>query len=178
MVFMTKPCQSTGEQPNGAPWPQDSPARQEAYNALLRQVAAQHPDQVYVQDLNSYVCPGGNYTEDLDGVPVRESDGSHFDMQPGGGGDYLAPAILPYWVELGPPAGGADERCERPERIAPPVLRSAVRPVSGERPASGRGEGRHRPGAARTMITSVSPAPAPIPQRRPDQPVCARARSK
>ena len=101
MVFMTKPCQSTGEQPNGEPWPQDSSARQAVYNGLLRQVAAQHPGQVYVQDLNSYVCPGGNYTEDLDGVPVRESDGSHFNMQPGGGGDFLAPAILPYWVDLG-----------------------------------------------------------------------------
>ena len=101
MVMETKPCQSTGEQPNGEPWPQDSTARQDAYNALLHKVAAQHPGQVYVQDLNSYVCPGGNYTQDLDGVPVRESDGSHFDMEPGGGGDYLAPAILPYWVELG-----------------------------------------------------------------------------
>jgi peptidoglycan/LPS O-acetylase OafA/YrhL len=101
MVFETKPCQSTGEQPDGAPWPQDSSARQDAYNGLLRKVAAQHPGQVYVQDLNSYVCPGGTYTENLDGVPVRQSDGSHFAMQPGAGGDYLAPAILPYWVELG-----------------------------------------------------------------------------
>ncbi len=101
MVFMTKPCQSTGEQPDGAPWPQDSAARQEAYNALLRQVASRHPGQVYMQDLNSYVCPGDRYTQDLDGVPVREGDGSHFDMQPGGGGDYLAPAVLPYWMELG-----------------------------------------------------------------------------
>jgi peptidoglycan/LPS O-acetylase OafA/YrhL len=101
MVFETKPCQSTGEQPNGQPWPQDSAARQEAYNGLLRTVAAQHPGQVYVQDLNSYVCPGGNYTADLDGVPVRQSDGSHFNVQPGGGGDYLAPAVLPYWVDLG-----------------------------------------------------------------------------
>ena len=101
MVFETKPCQSTGEQPNGEPWPQDSTARQEAYNGLLRKVAAQHPGQVYVQDLNSYVCPGGNYTEDLDGVPVRQSDGSHFAMEPGAGGDFLAPAILPYWVDLG-----------------------------------------------------------------------------
>jgi len=101
MVFMTKPCQSTGEQPNGQPWPQDSSARQAVYNGLLRTVAAQHPGQVYVQDLNSYVCPGGTYTEKLDGVPVRQSDGSHFAMQPGGGGDFLAPAILPYWVELG-----------------------------------------------------------------------------
>ena len=101
MVFDTKPCQSTGEQPDGAPWPQDSAARQDAYNELLRSVAAQHPGQVYVQDLNSYVCPGGSYTQDLDGTPVRQSDGSHFALQPGAGGDYLAPAILPYWVDLG-----------------------------------------------------------------------------
>ena len=127
MVFETKPCQSTGEQPNGQPWPQDSPARQDAYNALLHQVAAQHPGQVYVQDLNSYVCPGGNYTEDLDGVPVRQSDGSHFDMQPGGGGDYLAPAILPYWVDLGHLQEARTNGASVPERDAPPLLRPAVR---------------------------------------------------
>ncbi len=101
MVFMTKPCQSTGEQPDGEPWPQDSAARQDAYNSLLRKVAGEHPNDVYLQDLNAYVCPGSGYAEDLKGVPVRESDGVHFDMQPGGGGDYLAPAILPYWEELG-----------------------------------------------------------------------------
>ncbi len=100
MVLMTKPCQSTGEQPNGDPWPQDSSARQAVYDSLLRKVAAQHPNEVYLQDLNSYVCPGGKYTEDMDGIPVRQADGIHFDMQPGGGGDYLAPAILPYWMEL------------------------------------------------------------------------------
>ena len=32
---------------------------------------------------------------------MRESDGSHFAMQPGAGGDFLAPAVLPYWEELG-----------------------------------------------------------------------------
>ncbi|MGD0391779.1 MAG: acyltransferase family protein [Acidimicrobiales bacterium] len=102
MVLMTKPCQSTGEQLDGEPWPDDSSARQGVYNSLLRQVAAEHPNQVYVQDLNSYVCPGGKYTEDLNGVPVRESDGIHFQYQESGvGGDYLAPAILPYWLELG-----------------------------------------------------------------------------
>jgi hypothetical protein len=102
MVLMTKPCQDTGEQPDGDPWPEDSSARQAAYNGLLRQVAAEFPDQVYVQDLNDYVCPGGKYTEDLHGVPIRESDGVHFAyQQKGEGGDYLAPAILPYWEELG-----------------------------------------------------------------------------
>jgi hypothetical protein len=101
MVFMTKPCQSTGKNPAGDPWPEDSPARTDVYNSLLHKVAAEHSDHVYVQDLNAYLCPGGSYAEDLNGVAVRQPDGIHFDMQPGSGGDYLAPAILPYWVELG-----------------------------------------------------------------------------
>ena len=102
MIFMTKPCQQTGEQPNGQPWPEDSPLRQAVYNSLLRQVAGQHPGAVYVQDLNSLVCPGGKYTESLHGVPVRSPDGIHFVIdQPGEGGQYLAPALLPYWEELG-----------------------------------------------------------------------------
>jgi hypothetical protein len=101
MVLMTKPCQSTGTQPNGDPWPEDSSARLAVYNSLLRKVAAKHPNTVYLQDLNAEVCPGGSYAEDLKGVPVRQADGLHFDMQPGSGGDYLAPAILPYWLKLG-----------------------------------------------------------------------------
>jgi len=101
MVLMTKPCQSTGNQPNGDPWPEDSSARQAVYNSLLRKVAAEHPNKVYLQDLNDDVCPGGSYAEDLNGVPVRQPDGLHFEMEPGTGGDYLAPAILPYWLRLG-----------------------------------------------------------------------------
>jgi hypothetical protein len=102
MVIMSKPCQSTGEQPDGRPWPEDSPARQAVYNSLVREVARQHPGTVYLQDLNSYVCPGGRYSATLHGVPVRSPDGVHFVYgQAGTGGDYLAPAILPYWEELG-----------------------------------------------------------------------------
>jgi hypothetical protein len=101
MVLMTEPCQSTGKQPDGEPWPEDDPARQAVYNTLLRKVAAEHPGNVFMQDLNAGVCPGGSYVEDLDGVPVRQPDGLHFDMQPGTGGAYLAPAILPYWLTLG-----------------------------------------------------------------------------
>jgi peptidoglycan/LPS O-acetylase OafA/YrhL len=102
MIFMTKPCQDTGEQPDGNPWPEDSPSRQLVYNTLLRQVAQDNPGKVSVQDLNRYVCPGGTYSADLHGVPIRGPDGVHFQFgQPGTGGDYLAPAILPYWEELG-----------------------------------------------------------------------------
>ena len=102
MVFMTKPCQDTGEQPDGSPWPEDSPKRQAVYNSLLYQVARANPGKVFVQDLNSFVCPEDKFAEDLHGVPVRTSDGVHFRFsEPGTGGDYLAPAILPYWEELG-----------------------------------------------------------------------------
>ena len=102
MVLMSKPCQSTGEQPDGSPWPEDSPARQAVYNSLLRQVAEQSPSTVYLQDLNSYICPGGTYEASLNGVPVRSTDGVHFVIgEKGEGGQYLAPAILPYWEELG-----------------------------------------------------------------------------
>jgi hypothetical protein len=102
MILETKPCQSTGEQPDGDPWPEDSADRQAAYNRLLRQVAAAHPGQVYVQDLNSYVCPGGQYTADLDGVPIRQPDGVHFAYgQADEGGSYLAPVLLPYWETIG-----------------------------------------------------------------------------
>ena len=127
MVFMTKPCQSTGEQPDGSPWPEDSPARQAVYNSLLRQVAANNVGKVYLQDLNSYVCPGGTYSATLHGVPVRSPDGVHFVYgQKGTGGDYLAPAILPYWERAWSSPGGGDPRVEhRPQPFAQ-VLRSVV----------------------------------------------------
>jgi peptidoglycan/LPS O-acetylase OafA/YrhL len=125
MVLMTAPCFDHGEQADGAPWPEDNPARVAVYNSLLRQVAAQHPTDVYVQDLHSYVCPGNKYTETLHGVPIRKPDGVHFALGKGVGGDYLAPAILPYWVKLGhlqeARAGGATiERGKLPRTFAPP----------------------------------------------------------
>jgi peptidoglycan/LPS O-acetylase OafA/YrhL len=102
MVFMTKPCQDTGEQPDGSPWPEDSLKRLTVYNTLLREVARENPGKVYVQDLNGYVCPRNAYSQDLHGVPVRAPDGVHFKFgQTGTGGQYLAPAILPLWERLG-----------------------------------------------------------------------------
>ena len=130
--LQTKPCQSTGEQPDGAPWPQDSAARQDAYNDCCDKVAAQHPGQVYVQDLNSYVCPGGH----LHRGP-RRRPGARERREPlrhaarrrrrlSGAGD---PPVLD---AARPPAGGTDERSERAERITPPLLRPAVRPAAGD----------------------------------------------
>ena len=61
MVFLTAPCTNSGEQPDGAPWPEDNPARLTAYNKLVREVAAQHPQTDSVVDLNAAACPGGRY---------------------------------------------------------------------------------------------------------------------
>jgi hypothetical protein len=98
MVFLTAPCTDEGEQPDGAPWPEDSPQRIGAYNQLVREVAAEHPTTDSVVDLNAATCPGGHYTTTVDGVAVRRSDGVHFTIA---GGRYLAPQIMPPIVAAG-----------------------------------------------------------------------------
>ena len=98
MVFLTAPCTDEGEQPDGAPWPEDSPSRIAAYNQLVREVVAAHPLTDSVVDLDAATCPGGHYAANLDGVNVRRSDGVHFTIQ---GGQYLAPRIMPAVVAAG-----------------------------------------------------------------------------
>jgi peptidoglycan/LPS O-acetylase OafA/YrhL len=78
MVLLTAPCYSSGEQPNGEPWPEDSATRLAAYNELLYRVAAAYPSKVSVVDLNAIVCPGGTFHSTLDGVTIRAPDGVHF----------------------------------------------------------------------------------------------------
>ena len=36
VVLMTQPCASSGERPNGQPWPEDSPSRIATYNGIVR----------------------------------------------------------------------------------------------------------------------------------------------
>ena len=98
MVFLTAPCTNEGEQPDGAPWPEDSSKRLEIYNQLVRQVAAEHPTTDSVVDLFAATCPGGRYATTIHGVAVRRSDGVHFTIA---GGEYLAPLIMPPIVAAG-----------------------------------------------------------------------------
>jgi peptidoglycan/LPS O-acetylase OafA/YrhL len=99
MVFLTTPCTNEGEQPNGAPWPEDSPDRQAKYNDLIRQVAAEHPRTDSVVDLAAAACPGGHYATTVNGVVIRNDDGVHF-LYPQAG-PVLAPAIMPPIVAAG-----------------------------------------------------------------------------
>jgi lysophospholipase L1-like esterase len=98
MVFLTAPCTDAGEQPDGAPWPEDDPARLAVFNELVREVAAEHPLTDSVVDLNGAACPQGHYTSTLRGVAIRGSDGVHFSDV---GGEVLAPALMPGIVAAG-----------------------------------------------------------------------------
>ena len=98
MVFLTAPCTDEGEQPDGAPWPEDNPARLAEFNKLVREVAAEHPKTDSVVDLNAAACPGGKFTSTVDRVVIRRSDGIHFTDV---GGQVLAPKLMPPIVAAG-----------------------------------------------------------------------------
>ena len=99
VVLFTMPYIAPAEEaPDGSPWPENSPARVDAYNALLRQVARERPGTVTVLDLNRVLGPDGRYTRTVDGVTVRWADGIHISKA---GGRWLEGAILPTVARLG-----------------------------------------------------------------------------
>ena len=73
-------------------WCEQEPSRVNAYNTLLRQVAAANPGTVDLIDLNAKLDPGGAYAAVIDGVNVRAADGDHISYP---GADWLAPWLMP-----------------------------------------------------------------------------------
>jgi peptidoglycan/LPS O-acetylase OafA/YrhL len=96
VALLTAPCYDTGEQPNGQPWPEDSPVRLARYNDLVRQVAATSPRTSLI-NFNAMACPGGHYETYIDGVDARY-DGVHFTL---GGGVVFESKLFPTLVGLG-----------------------------------------------------------------------------
>ena len=92
VVLLTAPYTRRIERPDGGLWPEDTPARVDAWNLLLHNTASQHPALPVVLDLNRIVCPEGRFTWEIDGVRVR-SDGLHF--TPAGVRRFIAPWLLP-----------------------------------------------------------------------------------
>jgi peptidoglycan/LPS O-acetylase OafA/YrhL len=78
VALATAPCYSSGEQPNGDPWPEDSSARLSAYNSIVRAVVARHHGPAVAVDLNAMVCPAGKFHTTLNGSIVRSPDGVHY----------------------------------------------------------------------------------------------------
>ncbi len=148
MVLMTSPCFDSGEQPNGQPWPEDSPVRLADYNAIVRQVAAEHPASVALDDFGALLCPGGRFTTTFDGVPVRDGDGVHI-LPSSAAGQWLDVHVLPEIVHVGrlqmaghdlaptSPAGRVNVRHRaRPPRRGRRLLRPG--PPAGEDRAAGK----------------------------------------
>jgi lysophospholipase L1-like esterase len=86
------------EAPDGAPFPEDQPARVVAFNRDLARVAAQDRAQVTLVDLNAMLCPQGRFQTVVDGVVARWPDGIH--VTPAGG-QWLQPRVLPTVDVLG-----------------------------------------------------------------------------
>jgi hypothetical protein len=92
VVLLTAAYTHRAERPDGSLYPEDQPQRVNAWNNLLRTVAAQHPAQVSVLDIDPLVCPGGKFTWSIGGMRVR-SDGLHY--TPEAVQRIIAPWLLP-----------------------------------------------------------------------------------
>jgi hypothetical protein len=95
VVLLTAPYTRRAERPDGGLWPEDDPARVDAWNRLLHDAAARYGASVI--DLNAHVCPDGEFTWRIDGIRIR-SDGLHF--SPDGVQRWIAPWLLPQLARL------------------------------------------------------------------------------
>jgi len=99
VVLFTMPyVDPSQEAANGQPFSENDPARADAFNQLLREVAKQRSGTVTVIDLNKILDPNGYFQAAIDGVTVRDSDGIHISIP---GGEWLQPGILPTIAALG-----------------------------------------------------------------------------
>ncbi len=100
MVLMSSPCFAPEEQANGQVWPEDSTSRLDLYNNMVRQVAAEHPATVQLDDFGAQLCPGGVYQTTLNGVQIRDGDGVHI-VPTAAAGEWLDARVLPDVVNVG-----------------------------------------------------------------------------
>jgi len=66
----------------------------------VREVAAEHPATVQLDDFESQLCPGGVYQESLDGVQIRDGDGMHI-VPTAAAGQWLDARVLPQVIRVG-----------------------------------------------------------------------------
>jgi peptidoglycan/LPS O-acetylase OafA/YrhL len=91
VMFTTEPYNRRGEQLDGSLWPEDEPERVTAWNALLRDVVADH-HRVRLVDLGHRLTPDGQFTWTAGGYQVRY-DGVH--LTPSGVQGWIAPWLVP-----------------------------------------------------------------------------------
>jgi peptidoglycan/LPS O-acetylase OafA/YrhL len=92
VVLLTAPYTRRAERPDGGLYDEDRPERVNAWNDLVRDMAARKPEQTTVLNLNARVCPNGAFTWDIGQLRIR-SDGLHF--TPEGVRQWIAPWLMP-----------------------------------------------------------------------------------
>jgi peptidoglycan/LPS O-acetylase OafA/YrhL len=91
LVVLNMPCAWDGERQSGAPWIENTPARQNTYNAQLRRDASAVGAAYF--NIDSMVCPTGKLQYFFGGTMVRKADGVHFAI---GSAPFVAPRLLPF----------------------------------------------------------------------------------
>jgi hypothetical protein len=100
VILFTIPYVSlmAGNDTSGVVYVENQPARVDAYNNLVRQVASEHTGNVTVYDLNKeFTVSKDVYTPAINGVTVRNSDGIHFTPA---AGELAGSQIFPLVVKL------------------------------------------------------------------------------
>ena len=141
VVLLTTPYYDSGEQPSGAPWPEDQTARVGLDNAIIKgvvrrarpvaRVPTTTPDvpatttprvesasSVSLFDFGSLVSPGGHFSPRVDGVDLRCQDGVHITVR---GGEWVAPRLLPELARLGAGHQSDSPAGSWPAALPPPV---------------------------------------------------------
>jgi peptidoglycan/LPS O-acetylase OafA/YrhL len=99
VVFFTSPYfDQPQEAADGSAFPEDTPARVDVWNQLLREAAARRSATVTVVDVNRLLDPSGHYQSSLDGRTVRSTDGIHITEA---GGALIQRDVLPEVVRVG-----------------------------------------------------------------------------
>jgi hypothetical protein len=97
VVLLTTPYYDSGEQGDGAPWPENAPDRVVADNELLTD-AATSSSGATVFDLGTLLSPGAVFSTVVDGVQARCADGVHITPV---GGEWVGERLLPMLVTMG-----------------------------------------------------------------------------
>jgi hypothetical protein len=97
VVLLTAAYTHRAEKPDGSLYPEDYPARVDAWNQLLVREQAKHPHTVTILNLNKLVCPNGKFTWTLGNLRIR-SDGLHYTTA--GVQRVIAPWLLPKLADI------------------------------------------------------------------------------
>ena len=98
VALLTSPYFDGERRPDGGRWPEEEPARVDAFNRILTRAAARDPEHLALVQLNRLASQDGRYVRRKHGIELRMADGVHFHAE---GADWLAGKLLDDLERLG-----------------------------------------------------------------------------